>query len=139
MKKVKVEEAVNSKTIRPGNRIYCSGNAATPQVLLKQLWEDTQIRDVELLSVLLLGDIGPLFEEAVCQRITHRIIFNGHHSRKAVNEGQARYQILHLSDIPRQVRKYLKPDVVFLTVAGPDNGGNYSLGTTVEAVLASGG
>ena len=137
MKKVKVEEAVNPKTIRPGNRIYCSGNAATPQVLLKQLWEDTNIRDVEMLSALLLGDISPLFEEAVCQRITHRIIFNGPHSRKAVNEGRARYQILHLSDIPRQVRKHLKPDVVFLTVAGPDNGGNYSLGTTVEAVLAA--
>ena len=137
MKKVKVEEAVNSTTIRPGNRIYCSGNAATPQVLLKQMWEDTSIRDVEMLSVLLLGDISPLFGEEACKRITHRVIFNGDHSRKAVNEGKARYQLLHLSDIPRQVRKYLKPDVVLLTVAGPDNGGNYSLGTTVEAVLAA--
>ena len=137
MKKVNVAEAVNFRTIRPGNRIYCSGNAATPQVLLRQLWEDPAIRDVEMLSALLLGDIAPLFGDEVCQRITHRIIFNGPHSRKAVNEGQARYQILHLSDIPRQVRNHLKPDVVLLTVAGPDNGGNYSLGTTVEAVLAA--
>lgn len=75
MKKVKVEEAVNSKTIRPGDRIYCSGNAATPQVLLKQMWEDTSIKDVEMLSVLLLGDIGPLFGEEACKRITHRVIF----------------------------------------------------------------
>jgi acyl-CoA hydrolase len=137
MKRVKVEEAVNSQTIRPGNRIYCAGNAATPQVLLKQLWGDPGIRDVEMLSALLLGDIVPLFSDEVCQRITHRIIFNGPYSRRAVNEGKARYQILHLSDIPRQVRKYLKPEVVLLTVAGPDNGGNYSLGTTVEAVLAA--
>jgi acyl-CoA hydrolase len=137
MKKVNVEEAVNAKTIRPGNRIYCAGNAATPQGLLKQLWEDTSIKEVEMLSVLLLGDISPLFSEEVCQRITHRIIFNGPHSRKAVNQGKARYQLLHLSDIPRQLRTKLKPDVVFLTVAGPDNGGNYSLGTTVEAVLAA--
>jgi 4-hydroxybutyrate CoA-transferase len=92
MKKVKVEEAVNTKMIRPGNRIYCSGNAATPQLLLKQMWEDTNIRDVEMLSVLLLGDISPLFEEEVCQRITHRIIFNGHHSRKAVN-GEGSFRI----------------------------------------------
>ena len=137
MKKVKAEEAVNAKTLRPGSRIYCAGNAATPQVLLRQLWEDKDVREVEMLSVLLLGEISPLFEEKVCQRITHRVIFNGPHSRKAVNEGKARYQMLHLSDIPRQVRNHLKPDVVFLTVAGPDNGGNYSLGTTVEAVLAA--
>ncbi|MBI5582702.1 MAG: acetyl-CoA hydrolase/transferase family protein [Deltaproteobacteria bacterium] len=137
MKEVKVEEAVNAGTIRPGHRIYCSGNAATPQVLLKQLCADTGIRDVEMLSALLLGDISSLFVQEACQRITHRIIFNGPYSRKAVNEGRARYQILHLSDIPRQVRKYLQPDVVFLTVSGPDKGGNYSLGTTVEGVLAA--
>ena len=137
MKTVQVEEAVNSSTLRPGARIYCAGNAATPQVLLKRLWEDRDIQDVEMLSTLLLGDVAPLFGDEVCRRLTHRIIFNGHHSRKAVNEGKARYQILHLSDIPRQLRNHLKPDVVLLTVAGPDNGGNYSLGTTVEAVLAA--
>lgn len=137
MNRVTVEEAVNPRSLPPGTRIYCSGNAATPQVLLRQLWEDTGIRDVEMLSVLLLGAIEPLFSEEVCKRITHRIIFNGPHSRKAINSGRARYQLLHLSDIPRQVREHLKPDVVLLSVAGPDNGGNYSLGTTVEAVLAA--
>ncbi|MCP4687857.1 MAG: acetyl-CoA hydrolase/transferase family protein [Desulfobacterales bacterium] len=138
MKKVKrVEEVVNSSIIRPGSRIYCAGNAATPRDLLKQIVSDDSIRDVEILSVLLLGDLDGLFSRETCARITHRVIFNGPLSRKAVNKGWAKYQLLHLSDIPGQVRGRLKPNVVFLSVSGPDNGGNYSLGTSVEAVLAA--
>ncbi|MDM8554486.1 acetyl-CoA hydrolase/transferase C-terminal domain-containing protein [Desulfococcaceae bacterium HSG7] len=138
MKRIKTpEEAVNSSIVRPGSRIYSSGNAATPQTLLNQLVEDQSIRDVELLSVLLLGDIEDLFSEEVCGRITHRVIFNSHHSRAAVNAGRASYQLMHLSDIPKQLKDYLKPDVVFVSVAGPDNGGNFSLGTTVEGMSAA--
>lgn len=132
-----VEEAVNSSIIPKGSRIYSSGNAATPQILLRQLANDDSIKDVELLSVLLMGDIETLFSNKCCDRITHRIIFNGPQSRSALNNGQAMYQLMHLSDIPRQLQKYIKPDIVFLTVSGPDNGGNFSLGTTVEGVPAA--
>jgi acyl-CoA hydrolase len=90
-----------------------------------------------MIGVLLLGDIDALFYEAACRRITHRVIFNEPASIKAVNQGRAKYQLLHLSDIPRQLRRYLKPDVAMITVSGPDNGGNYSLGTRVEAVPAA--
>lgn len=138
MKKVRnPEEVVNTKILKPGSRIYASGNAATPQRLLAVLAADENIQEVELIGVLLLGDIDALFSEAACRRITHRVIFNGPASREAVNQGRAIYQLLHLSDIPRQLRRYLKPDVVMITVSGPDNGGNYSLGTTVEAVTAA--
>lgn len=135
MKIVKrIEDAINSSTLKPGSRIYCSGNAATPQSFLKQIAADDAITDVEMLSVLLLGDIKSIFDEKVCQRVTHRIIFNGPHSRSAVNQGLARYQLMHLSDIPRQLKNFIKPDVAIISVAGPDNGGNYSLGTTVEGI-----
>ncbi len=43
----RIEEAVNAATIPSGSRIYCSGNAATPQRLLKQLATDESIRDIE--------------------------------------------------------------------------------------------
>ncbi|MBF0303766.1 MAG: acetyl-CoA hydrolase/transferase family protein [Desulfamplus sp.] len=129
-----VEEIINSSILKPESRIYCSGNAATPQSFLKQIAKDDSISDVELLSVLLLGDVGAIFDEKVCQRVTHRVIFNGHHSRSAVNNGLARYQLMHLSDIPRQLQHFIKPNVAMISVSGPDNGGNYSLGTTVEGV-----
>lgn len=131
------EDVVNPAILTPGKRIYVAGNAATPQMLLRQVAADPDIRNIELMGVLLLGDIDALFSEAVCQRITHRIIFNGHASREAVNKGRARYQLMHLSDIPRQLSAYLKPDVALIGVSGPDNGGNYSLGTTVEGVRAA--
>jgi len=138
MKIVKrVEKVINCNTIKPGSKIYISGNASTPQVLLKQLASDKSIRDVQTLSVLLLGDIGELFDEEVCHRIQHRIIFNGPHSRAAMNKGWARYQLIHLSDIPKQLKEYIKPDVVLMSVSGPDNGGNYSYGTTVEGTHAA--
>lgn len=133
----KVEEAINSITIKPESRIYTAGNAATPQVLLTQLVKDTSIKNIELISVLLLGNISELFSEEVCKRVAHRIIFSGPHSRKALNRGKATYQVMHLSDIPHQVNDYLKPNIVFLSVSGPDRGGNYSYGTSVEGLPAA--
>ncbi len=132
-----VDELVNSAVIKPGSIIYIAGNAATPQVLLRQLSKDESIHDIQTLSVLLLGDIEGLFSKETCKRIKHRVIFNGPHSREAMNNGWATYQLIHLSDIPRQVKEYIKPDVVLMQVAGPDNGGNYSYGTTVEGVQAA--
>jgi 4-hydroxybutyrate CoA-transferase len=132
-----VEEIVNAGILEPGRRIYVSGNAATPQVLLRQVAADDEITGVEMISVLLLGDIEDIFSESCCRRIIHRIIFNGPASRDAANRGWAKYQLMHLSDIPGQVRDCLRPDVAMISVSGPDNGGNFSLGTTVEGVMAA--
>ena len=132
-----VEEAVNAFNIKSGSLIYTSGNAATPQVLLKQLVKDKSIKDIELISVLLLGDIKELFDNETCQRIKHRVIFSGPFSRNALNRGMATYQVMHLSDIPHQVKEYLKPNVAFINVSGPDKGGNFSYGTSVEGIQAA--
>lgn len=131
------EEVINSHFIKNGSIIYCGGNAATPQMLLKQLAKDNSIRNIELLSVLLLGNIEELFNHSVCKRIKHRVIFNGQHSRDAINDGRASYQLIHLSDIPKQLIENIHPDVVFMSVSGPDRGGNYSYGTTVEGIQAA--
>lgn len=132
-----VSEAVNATLIKPGSVIYTGGNAATPQTLLKQLINDKSIANVELISILLLGDIENIFSEDSCKRIKHRVIFSGPYSRKALNEGLATYQVMHLSNIPFQVKNYLKPNVVFVQVSGPDKGGNFSYGTTVEGLQSA--
>lgn len=138
MRRVKTaDEVINTSLLKPGSRVYASGNAATPQVFFRQLVADEAIREIDLIGVLYLGDVGDLFSEVNCRRITHRIIFNGHHTREAANKGWAKYQLMHLGDIPMQVREYLRPDVALISVAGPDTGGNYSLGTTVEGVMAA--
>ena len=132
-----IEDAVNARNIPPGSIIYSGGNAGTPQALLQQLATDRSIQGVELLSVLLLGDIGELFSDEACDRITHRVIFNGPYSREAMNSGKASYQLLHLSDIPRQMRENVRPNIVLLSLSGPDNGGNFSYGTSVEGCKAA--
>ncbi len=138
MQNVKVEDAVNSSLIPPGSIIYSAGNAATPQVALRQLAQDSSIREIDLYSVLLLGDnLDELFSQERCQSLTHRVIFNGRLSQAAVNQGWAKYHPLHLSEVPRYVMRKPGPDVVLFSVSGPDQAGNYSLGTTVEGVRAA--
>jgi len=112
MRKVRnPEEVVNANILKPGSRIYVSGNAGTSQRLLTVLAADENIQEVEVMGLLLLGDIDSLFSEVTCRQIAHRLIFNGPALREAINQGRAKYQLLHLSDISRQLRRYLIPDV----------------------------
>ncbi|HWR81875.1 MAG TPA: acetyl-CoA hydrolase/transferase C-terminal domain-containing protein [Candidatus Deferrimicrobium sp.] len=134
----RVDEIINPSIIKPGSVVYASGNAGTPQVLLGQLAADLSIKEVDLFSILLLGDrLKPLFSEERCRELTHRVIFNSYLSREAVNHGWAKYHAMHLSEVPTNLRRKRGVDVVLLSVSGPDPGGNYSLGTTVEAVEAA--
>lgn len=133
----KAEDIINKVYVKPGSVIYTAGNAAAPQVLLRALARDPYLYDIELLSVLLLGDLKELFTDVACQKIKHRIIFSGPHSRGPLNRGLATYQLMHLSDIPKQITNYIKPNIAIFTVSGPDNGGNYSYGTTVEGVQSA--
>ena len=134
----RVEDCINSHTLKPRNVIYSAGNAATPKILLGQLAQDMGIQHCAIYHVLLLGDeLKPLFSEERCKTLTHRVLFNSYLSREAVNRGWAKYHPMHLSEIPKYAELSEGFDVVLLTVAGPDNGGNYSLGTTVEGLMAA--
>ncbi|OGR04819.1 MAG: acetyl-CoA hydrolase [Deltaproteobacteria bacterium RIFOXYA12_FULL_61_11] len=138
MQRVSVDQAINPRVLRPGSVVYTTGNAATPAVLLRRLAEDTSLKRLDLFGILLLGEgLEPLFSEATCRRITHRVIFASHLTRQAVNRGWAKYHPMHLSQVPANLARSRGLDAALISVAGPDNGGNYSLGTTVEAVLAA--
>jgi acyl-CoA hydrolase len=139
MKRVKrVEDAINAKILKPGSVIYSAGNAATPQVLLEQLARDSSIKDIDLFCILPLGEQAkPLFSKERCRTLTHRVIFNSELTREAVNKGWAKYHPMHLSEVPKYVSHGRGIDVALISVSGPDRAGNYSLGTTVEAVLSA--
>ncbi len=131
-------EAVNTGTLPPRSVVYMAGNAGTPQRLIDQIVDDDTIRHIAIYVVLPLGDAAVrLYSESVCKRVTHRVIFNSYATREAVNQGWAKYHPMHLSEIPRYIREGNGIDVALLSVAGPDAGGNYSLGTTVEGVRAA--
>lgn len=138
VKSQNVSDIINNKIIKPGSVIYTAGNAAAPQILLKQLGDDLSIKHVALYSVLLLGDkMDSLFTEERCKDLTHRVIFNSHLTREAVNKGWAKYHPMHLSEISKYARQSEGFDVVLISVSGPDNGGRYSLGTTVEGLMGA--
>jgi len=132
----KVEEALTRPLLRPGSRIYCSGTRRLPRSCSTSSPRTSRSRTLscsessfwEISKRVLSGMLSPDYTPGD---------LHSAHSRFAVNNEWAMYQLLHLSDIPRQIRKHIHPNIAFISVAGPDNGGNFSLGTTVEGVLAA--
>jgi len=130
------EEAVS--VIKSGDRVYISGNAATPYVLMKALAKrKDELQDVELTHVLLLGD-DPLSKSDMEGHFRHNSLFVGPADRKAINEGRADYVPIFLHQIPGLFKKGLLPlDVAILHLSLPDEHGFMSLGVEVLASKAA--
>ena len=130
-KQCTAEEAV--QLIKSGNRVFTSGNAATPQPLLRALIErKDEIQDVELIHLLLMGDdfVAP----DLAGHIRHNALFVGPGDRQAVNSGRADYTPIFLSEIPALFSTGSLPlDVALLHVSPPDEHGFMSLGVEVLA------
>ena len=124
------EEAVS--VIKSNNRIYISGNAATPYPLLEALAKrKDDLKGVELIHVLLLGD-DPLSKPEMAGHFRHNSLFVGPADREAVNCGRADYIPIHLHRIPRLFRQDILPlDVALLQTSPPDEHGFMSLGVEV--------
>src|SRR5881397_186177 len=87
------------RLINSGNRVFTSGNAATPLPLLRALFErKNELEAVELVHLLLTGNefSAPGLEG----HFRHNALFVGPGDRQAVNAGQADYTPIFLSEIP---------------------------------------
>jgi acyl-CoA hydrolase len=124
--------------IKSGQRVYISGNAATPYVLMKALAKrKDELQDVELTHVLLLGD-DPLSKPDMEGHFRHNSLFVGPADRKAINEGRADYVPIFLHQIPGLFKKGLLPlDVALLHLSPPDEHGFMSFGVEVLASKAA--
>jgi acyl-CoA hydrolase len=130
------EEAVS--LIKSHDRVYISGNAATPYVLMKALAaRKDELEDVELSHVLLLGE-DPLSKPEMEGHFRHNSLFVGPADRKAINEGRADYIPIFLHQIPDLFYSDLMPlDVAMLHLSPPDEHGFMSLGVEVLASKAA--
>jgi acyl-CoA hydrolase len=100
-KLVTAEEAVSE--IKTGDRVYISGNAATPYVLMNSLARrKDKLEEVELVHVLLLGE-DPLSKPEMEGHFRHNSLFVGPADRKAINEGRADYIPIFLHQIPNLI------------------------------------
>ncbi len=129
-KLVSAEEAVAD--IKSGQRVYISGNAATPYVLVKALSaRKDELKDVELVHVLLLGD-DPFSRLEMQGHFRHNSLFVGPADRKAINEGRADYVPIFLHQIPNLFYSGQMPlDVALLHLSSPDEHGFMSYGVEV--------
>jgi acyl-CoA hydrolase len=129
-KLVTAEEAVSG--IKSGERIYISGNAATPYALMKALASrKAELRDVELVHVLLMGE-DPLSKPEMEGHFRHNSLFVGPADRKAINEGRADYIPIFLHQIPDLFYSGQMPlDAAIVHLSPPDEHGFMSFGVEV--------
>jgi 4-hydroxybutyrate CoA-transferase len=132
------EDAVS--LIESGNRIYVSGNAATPYPLVKALAaRKDSLQDVDVVHVLLLGD-DPLSAPGMEGHFRHKSLFVGPADRKAVNEGKADYFPIFLYEIPKLFihgKGTLPLDVAIIQTSPPDAHGFLSFGVEDLATKAA--
>lgn len=126
-KKVSTQDAVS--VVKSGDRVYVSGNAATPFKLVEALaHRKDELQEVEIVHVLLLGD-DPLSKPDMEGHFRHNSLFVGPGDRAAVNEGRADYIPVFLYEIPQLFYSQQLPiDIAFLHLSPPDEHGFMSLG-----------
>jgi acyl-CoA hydrolase len=135
----KVATADNAVTVvKSGDRVYISGNAATPYPLLEALaGKKSNLTDVELTHVLLLGD-DPLSKPEMEGHFRHNSLFVGPADREAVNAGRADYVPIFLYEIPKLFYSgEMTIDVAFIHTSPPDEHGFMSFGVECLASKAA--
>jgi len=135
-KVVTVEEAVG--VVKSNDRIYLSGNAATPLLLTKALAQRApELFNVEVNHILLLGN-DPLSMPGMAQHFRHNSFFVGPGDRESIAEGNSDFVPVHLSQIPALFRsEYIPLDVVLVHLSPPDSHGFMSFGAECGASKAA--
>ncbi len=135
-KLVTAEEA--AAEVKSHSRVYISGNAATPYVLMNALAARKQeVQGVELVHVLLLGE-DPLAAPEMKGHFRHNSLFVGPADRAAINDGRADYVPIFLHQIPNLFKSGQMPiDVAVVHLSPPDQHGFMSYGVEVLASKAA--
>jgi acyl-CoA hydrolase len=130
------EEAV--KLIKPGQRVFIHGGAATPHYLLKHLAARAgELWNVELVSISLQGD-AILADKKYRESFRMNSLFVSQNIREAINSGRGDYVPIFLSEIPILFRKNILPiDVALVQVSPPDKHGYCSLGVSVDIAISA--
>ena len=127
---VSVEEAV--RAIKPGNRVFMTGNVSVPQKLLPALVEYApELTNVEICQALSVGP-ADYVTPAMAGHLRVNTMFISSNVRKAVQEGRADFTPVFLSEFPLLFKNKVLPlDVALVHVSPPDEHGFCSLGVEV--------
>jgi acyl-CoA hydrolase len=133
---VSASEAVS--VVKSSDRIFHSGNGATPYLVLRELaLRYEELFDVEVNHLLLLGE-DPFAKPEMRGHFRHNSQFVGSADRPAIADGRGDYIPVHLSEVPGLFSKKIIPlDVAILHATVPDNHGYMSLGVECAASLSA--
>lgn len=136
MKYITAEEAV--KIVKPGNRVFVHGGAATPHILLLALANRaSELWNVEIVSISMQGD-AVIADKKFRDSFRVNSLFVSQNIREAVNDGRADYVPVFLSEIPILFRRNILPlDVAIVQVSPPDKHGYCSLGVSVDVAATA--
>jgi acyl-CoA hydrolase len=135
-KYISAEEAV--KVIKPGDRVFIHGGAASPTHLINKMVERApELYDVELVSVSLQGN-AIFTDKKYKDNFRINSLFVSQNIREAVNDGRGDYIPIFLSEIPNLFRRNILPlDVALVQVSPPDKHGYCSLGVSVDVAATA--
>jgi acyl-CoA hydrolase len=131
-----IENAV--KSVKSNSRIFVQGSAATPTLLLKELFKrKNELSNVEIVSITTMGDIE-FKKEELGNSFFVNSLFVSKNVRDIVNTEQGDYVPVFLSEIHLLFKNNILPiDVAFIHVSPPDKHGFCSLGTSVDIVRSA--
>ncbi len=133
-KKIVDARTALERTISSGDRVMLNANCGQPQSLAEALGElAPELRDVEVVQLLALGKSDYVRPE-LAANVRLNALFVGPGVRKAVNEGNACYTPVFLSEIPALFDKELPLDVALIQVSPPDEHGFCSYGVSVDII-----
>jgi acyl-CoA hydrolase len=133
---ITADEAV--KFIKPGDRVFIHGSAATPVSLVHALQQrHHELYNIELVSITTLGDVN--FDMPEYRKSFYfNSLFVSAATRSVANSEDGDYTPIFLSQIPQLFRKNILPiDVALISVSPPDAHGFCSLGTSVDIARAA--
>jgi len=133
---ITADEAI--RIVKPGDRVFIHGSAATPVCLVKALQNrHNELYNVELISITTLGDVN--FDQPEHRKSFYfNSLFVSAATRNVANSEDGDYLPIFLSQIPQLFRKNILPiDVALIQVSPPDVHGYCSLGTSVDIARAA--
>ena len=136
MKFVDAEQAVS--IVESGHRVFVHTAAAAPQLLVQALTARApSLSDVDMIHLHTEGD-PPYADRDVADVFHTNALFVGANVRKAVQQGEADYIPVFLSEVSALFRNgILSLDAALFQVSPPDKHGFCSLGVSVDVSRAA--
>lgn len=123
--------------ISSGQRVFIHGGAATPLFLINALAQRSDLENVELVHLHIMGDV-PYHKESFKKHFKVANLFVGFNVRNALDYERVDYLPCFLSEIPQLFRRKKRPlDVALIHVSPPDKHGFCTLGTSVDIARAA--